>query len=128
MVPDPRQRLIESSYVLALKKVELLSSEKIPLSPSHNDLILENILINNAKQTWIIDWEYASMATPYWDLATLCNAAKFNQAECDWTLNEYRGLGLNLDAEILTDYRFVLKVLSKCWMAAFTEIEPGDVN
>jgi hypothetical protein len=33
---------------------------------------------------------------------------------------------LKLDAQILFEYRYMLKVLSMCWLAAFTEINIGS--
>lgn len=123
LIPGRLQCQIESSYRLALGKLEGLSAKDKFLVPSHNDLVLENILIDEAEKIWFIDWEYASMASPYWDLATLCNAADFDHAECVNLLEEYKKYNLKLDAQILFEYRYMLKILSICWMAAFTEID-----
>ena len=122
IIPKHLQSRIEPSYKLALKKLEVLSVKEKILVPSHNDLVLENILIDKAEKIWFIDWEYASMASPYWDLATLCNAADFNQAKCTSLLDAYRKFNINLDTEILFEYQYILKVLSICWMADFTQI------
>ena len=119
LVPRHLQSQIETSYKLAIAKLEGLSDREKMLVPSHNDLVLENILIDTAGQVWLIDWEYASMASPYWDLATLSNAAKLDQTQCAWLLAEYGNHQVNLVPEILFDYRYMLEVLSTCWMAAF---------
>ncbi len=127
-VPEHLQSQIESSYKLAMTKLEgLLDKEKI-LVPSHNDLVLENILIDATGQVWLIDWEYSSMASPYWDLATLSNAAKLDQTQCAWLLAEYGNHHLELAPEILFDYRFILDVLSTCWVAAYGENEGTLIN
>lgn len=118
-----RRSQIESDYRIALNKADLLSGLKIPLVSSHNDLVLENILIDKAGDIRLIDWEYASMATPYWDLATLCNDAKFNLKQSKQILDEYQIENTSLELEILMEYQFLLKVLTTCWMAAFTEID-----
>ena len=130
LIPERVQCQIEASYKLALGKFEELSAKDKLLVPSHNDLVLENILIDEAEKIWFIDWEYASMASPYWDLATLCNAADFDHAECVNLLEEYNKDNLKLDALILFEYRYMLKVLSICWMAAFTviDIEPEIIK
>jgi len=94
--------------------------------PSHNDLVLENILIGTTGRVWLIDWEYSSMASPYWDLAILCNAADFNQDLCAWLLDEYKIHNPTLDAKTLSDYRYMLGVLSICWMAAFSGVDVED--
>ncbi len=122
-VPEHLQSQIETSYRMAIAKLEgLLDREKI-LVPSHNDLVLENILLDASGQVWLIDWEYSSMASPYWDLATLSNAAKLDQTQCAWLLAKYAKHHLDLVPEILFDYRYMLDVLWTCWMAAFGENE-----
>ena len=132
LIPRHLQCQIESGYRLALGKLEGLSLTDGLLVPSHNDLVLENILIDEAEKIWFIDWEYASMASPYWDLATLSNAADFNQQNCVDLLEEYKKYNLKLDTEILSEYRYILQVLSICWMAVFTvfdiELEIEKLN
>ena len=125
LAPRQNRIQIEPGYKKALKKITILSNRKMPLVPSHNDLVLENILIDVNGQIWIIDWEYSSMASPYWDLATLCNAANLNQARSIQVLDEYQQESDDMEIEILFEYRFVLNLLSICWMAAFTGIDPG---
>ena len=39
-----------------------------PLRPCHNDLLAANF-INDGTRLWIVDWEYAGMGDPYFDLA-----------------------------------------------------------
>jgi thiamine kinase-like enzyme len=39
-----------------------------PLVPCHNDLLALNF-IDDGGRTWIVDWEYAGMGDPYFDLA-----------------------------------------------------------
>ena len=121
--PGHLQKQIEPSYKIAIAKLESLPDKEKMLVPSHNDLVLENILIDAAGQIWLIDWEYSSMASPYWDLATLCNAAKLDQTQCAWLITEYGNHCLNLVPEILSDYRYMLGVLSNCWMAVFGETD-----
>ena len=36
--------------------------------PCHNDLLALNF-IDDGERTWIVDWEYAGMGDPYFDLA-----------------------------------------------------------
>lgn len=49
------------------------------LSPCHNDLLPAN-LIDDGSQIRIIDWEYAAMGDPYFDLAALCANACLDEA------------------------------------------------
>ena len=39
-----------------------------PLVPCHNDLLAANF-IDDGERLWIVDWEYAGMGDPYFDLA-----------------------------------------------------------
>ncbi len=40
----------------------------VPKRPCHNDLLAANF-INDGSRLWIVDWEYAGMGDPYFDLA-----------------------------------------------------------
>ncbi len=126
LAPAHIQSQIKTSYKIATGKLESISGKEKLMVPSHNDLVLENILIGTTGQVWLIDWEYSSMASPYWDLAILCNAADLNQDQCAWLLDEYKIHNLALDAKILSDYRYMLGVLSICWMSAFSGVDVED--
>ncbi len=121
LVSTHRKQHIKSIYTRAQIKLELLTDGDNNLVSSHNDLVLENILIGDSRQIWIIDWEYASMASPWWDLATLCNAAELSYDESAKLLKIYQGEVSKTAQRLLVNYRYVLQVLSICWMAAFTE-------
>ena len=125
LVSTHQQEDIKNIYARAQIKLETLSDSDTELVPSHNDLVLENILIGDTGQIWIIDWEYASMASPWWDLATLCNASELSRDESADLLAIYQGEVSKTALRLLADYRYVLQVLSICWMAAFTETSIG---
>jgi thiamine kinase-like enzyme len=119
LMPKPEQSQLAERYHDARAKVKNALQQHQRLVPSHNDLVLENILFDD-QRIWIIDWEYASMASPYWDLATLCNAANLNVDQAQRLLDKYQSEESKLELELLMDYRQILAVLSACWMAAFT--------
>ena len=85
--------------------------------PSHNDLVLENLLIDDGR-VWLIDWEFSSPASPCWDLASLCNAAGLDDAQSSELLRLYCAAGPQVEESLLFDYRELLQLLSDCWMAA----------
>lgn len=95
--------------------------------PSHNDLVLENLLIDHQRKLWLIDWEYSAMASPYWDLATLCNAARLGPGQCRGFLDLYNNAVMDVDFEYLRGYQFMLQVLTIGWMAVFSA-EPLDIE
>jgi len=85
--------------------------------PSHNDLVLENLLLDDGR-TWLIDWEFSAMASPFWDLASLANAAGLDYAGSRELLRLYCAGGPQMEESLLFDYRNLLQLLSDCWMAA----------
>jgi thiamine kinase-like enzyme len=119
LIPATQQSLIHKDFTNALQRLNLIEEKDRTLTPSHNDLILQNLLIDADRQVWFIDWEYSSMASPYWDLATLCNAADFNLEHSVKLLNIYDNQHKISDTDLLLDYRYVLQVLTQCWMMAF---------
>jgi thiamine kinase-like enzyme len=48
-----------------------ITASSVPLVPSHCDLVPENCL-DTGSRMFLIDWEYARMSDPAWDLAYLC--------------------------------------------------------
>jgi thiamine kinase-like enzyme len=62
-VPVPTE--YEHAHKIA-RRIERLRAE-VPQKPCHNDLLAANF-INDGKQLWIVDWEYAGMGDPYFDL------------------------------------------------------------
>jgi thiamine kinase-like enzyme len=124
LMPKYKQHLFIDTYYDATKKVKIVLKQSQKNVPSHNDLVLENILLENHSyltRIWIIDWEYATMASPYWDLATLCNEGKLTEVQAEKLLSLYQNKGQSLNLKILNDYRDILKALSIFWLAAFAD-------
>ncbi|MCP3687359.1 MAG: hypothetical protein GY784_02995, partial [Gammaproteobacteria bacterium] len=86
----------------------------------------------NQQKLWLIDWEYSAMASPYWDLASLCNTAGYSRTQSDNVLHRYNDLGAKLTGRKLHSYRFALQMLSICWLQLLTdqsiEIELKQLN
>jgi len=104
----------------AERVLSLLEARDSPYVASHNDLVLDNLLLAN-KRIWLIDWEFSAMASPYWDLATLCNAANLDLEQSQRLLRAYCAGAPPMDESVLFDYRGLLSLLSDCWMAAFAD-------
>jgi len=75
LMPEGAQLRLHEACDSAKEILKDLVQSDDMLVPSHNDLVLENLLLDESGRLWVIDWEYSSMASPYWDIATLCNAA-----------------------------------------------------
>jgi len=107
-----RERLLQAEHLLVR-----LDDADHGYVASHNDLVLENLLLDHSGLC-IIDWEYSAMATPYWDLATLCNEAQLDRQQSIRLMQAYCVGGKAMKESTLFDYQALLKLLSECWMAA----------
>jgi thiamine kinase-like enzyme len=68
-----------------------LTKPSVPLVPSHCDLIPANCL-DDGSCTMLIDWEYAGMNDPAWDLAYMALEGELGAAQQDSLLRSY-GIG-----------------------------------
>lgn len=124
LMPKSNQQQLADRYCDANIKIKTVLKQAHRLVPSHNDLVLENILLNSNSHThrvWIIDWEYATMASPYWDLATLCNQGQFTPSNADNLLSLYQNKSKDLNSGVLSNYRDILNALSAFWMVALAD-------
>ena len=115
---QPRQRAGFSARMIQAERVlSLLEADKSAPVPSHRDPVPGNLLLDD-QRLWLIDWEYSAMASPYWDLAILCNEAELDLARSRRLLQAYCAGGPTMKESILFDYRGLLKLLDDCWMSA----------
>jgi thiamine kinase-like enzyme len=68
-----------------------MEHHKPALAACHNDLLSENFLVEKSGKMWIIDWEYAGMTDPYFDLGDFCVEHPFTPAEEELILTAYCG-------------------------------------
>ncbi len=125
LLPSTYLPQLRPYYQKALSHLNQAEKKQLDSIPSHCDLVLQNLLVEKTGRIWIIDWEYSAMASPYWDLATLCNTARFNRKQSQDLLVGYNALGARLEFSGLIAYRFALQLMTICWMLAFslTEID-----
>ncbi|WP_353893505.1 phosphotransferase [Proteinivorax hydrogeniformans] len=76
--------------------------------PCHNDTVPENFVIAQKGQTYLIDWEYAGMNDPSWDVASYIIESKLSQQSIEQLVSDYYGGLFNEEEE--------LKI--KCYMLA----------
>ena len=65
-------------------------SHENKVSPCHNDLVLENILLKENK-IFLIDWEYSGMNSPVFDIAAFLLEAELDAEESCYFLEHYYG-------------------------------------
>lgn len=75
--------------VLDLKQV--MDSLQIKQVPCHNDTLAENFIKDEEGNYYLIDWEYAGMNDPMWDIAAHCLENGFNADEEELFLKIYFG-------------------------------------
>jgi thiamine kinase-like enzyme len=67
-----------------------LKAHPLPLVACHCDPLCENF-IDTGKRMWVVDWEYAGMNDPLWDLGDLAVEGEFSPAQEDELLLAYFG-------------------------------------
>lgn len=118
---QPSQQTAFATRMAQAERIMALPDSDHPQAvPSHRDPVLANLLLDE-RRLWLIDWEYSAMASPYWDLAILCNEAGLDLAQSRRLLQAYCVGGPAMKESILFDYRGLLKLLNDCWMAALVE-------
>jgi thiamine kinase-like enzyme len=65
-----------------------LNNSPVELAPCHCDPLCENFL-DDGKRMWIVDWEYAGMNDPMWDLGDLSVEAGFDSEQDAELLQAY---------------------------------------
>jgi len=88
------------------------------LVPSHGDLVPENILLTAARKPILIDWEFAAMADPAWDLAYVICEAELNQFSEAGLLESYQRAGGTVDPVSLAAHKVLTSAVAGLWALA----------
>ena len=83
--PDTLPRV----FVLMARIEEALGAIQ-QLKPCHNDLLASNF-IDDGHTIWIIDWEYAGMGDPFFDLGNFAVNQALDSERCELLLSYYFG-------------------------------------
>ncbi len=111
---------LNACYKKALAIHQAIETKDLRIVPSHNDLVLENLLMDHCGQLWMIDWEYSAMTSPYWDLATICNAGRLNPIQSRQLLERYNRQVTELKFGCLRRFQYMLQVLTLSWLLVFS--------
>ena len=85
-----------------------------PLRPAHNDLLNANF-IDDGSSVRIVDWEYAGMGDPFFDLANFSINHEFAEDENDALLDAYFGRVRPEDVAALRLMRFMSDFREAMW-------------
>ena len=97
--------------------------EEAPLVPCHNDLIAPNF-IDDGKRLWIVDWEYAGMGDPFFDLANFSVGLQLNEDGERALLAAYG----SDDTRALTLMRFMSDFREAMWGVVQQAISGLDID
>jgi thiamine kinase len=85
----------------------------------HNDLVPNNLLVATDQRLYAIDWEYAAMGDPYFDLATVAEEYALDQQQFNQLLVAYSDDGLSpLDTQRLLHNRVIYSYVCLLWYVA----------
>ena len=91
-----------------------LNQNKEDICLCHNDLNHTNIIISDGIR--ILDWEYASLNNPYFDLATVIDFHDLSDSEVEMFLSHY-DQGLNfIDTQLLDCWQLMSQYINMFWL------------
>ena len=73
-----------------MAQIEAATSALQQPKPCHNDLLASNF-IDDGHNVWILDWEYAAMGNPFFDLGNFAVNQSLNEEQCQFLLRSYFG-------------------------------------
>ena len=82
----------------------------------HNDVHHLN-LIDNDERLWLLDWEYAGIGDPYFDLASVCCYHDFNESQRNWLLTHYAAAAFPTDQARLQRMCWLFDYIKALWFA-----------
>ena len=82
----------------------------------HNDLLKDNLIVTDADKLIAIDWEYAAMGDPFYDLAVIVEGHDFSSQQQRVLLSKYLGRDVNVeDWQRLYHWRIIYRYLTVLW-------------
>lgn len=81
----------------------------------HNDLLAENLLTGNDAELIALDWEYAAMGDPYFDLAVVVEGHQMDDALVQILLENYTIERINAALQRLASLRVIYCYLDLLW-------------
>ena len=118
-LPDEVDELIEGAVRLA----HTLS----PFTPvlCHNDLLAANLL-EEGNRLWLVDWEYAGIGNPLFDLANVSSNNDLNAEDDRLLLEAYRGRCVESDVKDLNTLKVISLLRESLW--GFIQTKASDLD
>lgn len=90
----PKHLYLEGSYENKVVREVRKIFSKTPMTLCHNDLVKDNLLFK-FNDVIFIDWEYAAMNNPYFDLASFISENNLSAEQEEFFLTKYFGYRYN---------------------------------
>lgn len=122
-LPAAEQRLLPYA-------IKVLGSIKhrLPACLCHNDLLSANILgvqSSNQEKIYFLDWEYAAINDPLFELAVICRGNHLSEASQQYFLQAYLGESAGEYIKAFTSWCWFYEYLSLLWGLV---ILPADIG
>ncbi len=78
----------------------------------HNDINPTNLL---GMEPWLVDWEYAALGDPAFELAGICRAGQFDERQQQTLVNSYQAAGGCCDLNRVIQMLMVVDLVSLLW-------------
>ena len=108
--------------------IDIYLNDPTPWRFCHNDLVKENCLISqneNTLKTLFIDWEYAQINNPWFDIASIIQYFKLNKKQTTQFIQNYQpSLAKQINSPIYSAAQCVVLWLDLLWHTANKTIQP----
>jgi thiamine kinase-like enzyme len=101
-----------------------LERSAVPFAPSHIDPVPHNFVRARGGALYLLDWEYAAMAEPMWDLAAVSIEAELDDALDRSLLETYFAAAATQQAGRFALYKASLNLLAAAW--AVVQVVDGN--
>jgi len=108
-------------------RLEAAMSMPAQRRPCHNDLLLANWL-DDGERLWIIDWEYAAMGDPYFDLGNFAVHHRLSDADEETLLGTYFGRATRDAIARLKLMKIISDLREAMWAVVQTTISTLDYD
>jgi len=125
LINEPNQNLINKGFNLYKR----LCDDDIESVLSHNDLNKSNILFN--QRFFFLDWEYASINHPYFDIATISVSFNLNLKDINALWSGYDKNCSVLDIDKLHEWMTFSYFLDYMWrlsLVKVSDLSSGDLD
>ena len=89
---------------------------------SHNDLNKSNLLVDD--RFYFLDWEYAGINHPYFDVATLCHSLSLSNEDAQLLWEAYSNDGSLIDIKKLDQWILFTQYLDLFWRKSIVKFSP----